>query len=158
MSKGINKVILIGRSGKDPEVRNLPNGGQVTTLSLATSDSWRDKNTGQKVERTEWHKVIFFNRLAEIAAQYLKKGAMIYVEGSIKTRKWQDNNGQDRYTTEIVAKELQMLDSRGGAQEQSNAPSPGQQADDVLRDEGAEPKQHSVNDAQGQALDDDIPF
>lgn len=158
MARGINKVTIIGNIGRDPEIRQLNNGGQVTTIAVATSKSWKDKNTGKQVEEVEWHRIIFFNRLAEIAAQYLKKGSKVYVEGSLKTRKWKDKNDQDRYSTEIVANELQMLDSRGSAQEQSNTPSPGRQADDVLRDESAEPKQHSVNDAQAEALDDDIPF
>ena len=113
-SRGINKVILVGNLGNDPEHRVLPSGGGVTNISLATSESWRDKNTGDQQERTEWHRVVFFNRLSEIAAEYLRKGSKVYVEGSLRTRKWQDQSGQDRYTTEIVAPEMQMLDSRGG--------------------------------------------
>ena len=112
MARGINKVILVGNLGRDTEVGVLPNGGQVTNIAIATSEEWKDKNTGEKVERTEWHRVVFFNRLAEIAAQYLRKGSKVYVEGSLRTRKWQDNNGQDRYSTEIVAKEMQMLDGK----------------------------------------------
>ena len=112
-SRGINKVILVGNLGNDPEHRVLPSGGGVTNISLATSESWRDKNTGDQQERTEWHRVVFFNRLSEIAAEYLRKGSKVYVEGSLRTRKWQDQSGQDRYTTEIVASEMQMLDSRG---------------------------------------------
>ena len=112
-SRGINKVILVGNLGNDPETRYLPSGGAVTNISVATSDSWKDKQTGQLQERTEWHRIVFFNRLAEIAAEYLKKGSKIYLEGSLRTRKWQDKSGQDRYTTEIVAGEMQMLDSRG---------------------------------------------
>ncbi len=114
MARGVNKVILIGNLGKDPETRYMPSGGAVTNVTLATSESWKDKQTGQQQERTEWHRVVFFNRLAEIAGEYLRKGSKVYVEGSLRTRKWQDNNGQDRYTTEIVASEMQMLDSRGG--------------------------------------------
>ena len=113
-SRGINKVILVGNLGNDPEHRVLPSGGGVTNVSLATSESWRDKNTGEQQERTEWHRVVFFNRLSEIAAEYLRKGSKVYVEGSLRTRKWQDQSGQDRYSTEIVAQEMQMLDSRGG--------------------------------------------
>lgn len=114
-SRGINKVILVGNLGNDPEHRMLPSGGAVTNISIATSESWKDKNTGQPQERTEWHRVVFFNRLAEIAAEYLRKGSKVYVEGALRTRKWQDQQtGQDRYTTEIVASEMQMLDSRGG--------------------------------------------
>ncbi|MDH5648395.1 MAG: single-stranded DNA-binding protein [Gammaproteobacteria bacterium] len=115
MSRGINKVILVGHLGKDPEVRYSANGAAVANVSLATSESWKDRNTGEKQERTEWHRVVFFGRLAEIAGEYLKKGAQIYVEGRLQTRKWQDKEGQDRYTTEIVANEMQMLGSRAGA-------------------------------------------
>ncbi|MFI2813069.1 MULTISPECIES: single-stranded DNA-binding protein [Microbulbifer] len=117
MAKGINKVILIGNLGADPETRYMPSGGAVTNVNLATSETWKDKQTGQQQERTEWHRVVFFNRLAEIAGEYLRKGSKVYIEGSLRTRKWQDkNSGQDRYTTEIVASEMQMLDSRGGDQ------------------------------------------
>ncbi len=112
-SRGVNKVILIGNLGRDPETRYMPSGGAVTTCTLATSDSWKDKATGQLQERTEWHRIVFFNRLAEIAGEYLKKGSKIYVEGRLQTRKWQGQDGQDRYTTEIVAADMQMLDSRG---------------------------------------------
>ena len=114
MARGINKVILVGNLGQDPEVKYMPSGNAVTNITLATSDTWKDKQTGQPQERTEWHRVVFFNRLAEIAGEYLRKGSKVYVEGSLRTRKWQDQSGQDRYTTEIVASEMQMLDSRGG--------------------------------------------
>ena len=114
MARGINKVILVGHLGKDPEVRYSPNGGAVANITLATSESWKDKTSGEKQERTEWHRVAFFGRLAEIAGEYLKKGAQIYVEGRLQTRKWQDKEGKDRYTTEIVANEMQMLGSREG--------------------------------------------
>ncbi len=113
-SRGVNKVILVGNLGADPEVRYMPSGGAVTNVNLATSESWKDKQTGQPQERTEWHRIVFFNRLAEIAGEYLKKGSKVYVEGSLRTRKWQGQDGQDRYTTEIVANEMQMLDSRPG--------------------------------------------
>ena len=112
MARGINKVIIVGNCGQDPETRYMPSGGAVTNLSLATSESWKDKNTGDQQERTEWHRVVFFNRLAEIVQQYVKKGSKVYVEGSLRTRKWQGQDGQDRYTTEIVASEMQMLDGR----------------------------------------------
>ena len=112
-SKGINKVILIGNLGRDPETRYLPSGGAVTNITVATSESWKDKQSGQTQERTEWHKVVFFNRLAEIAGEYLKKGTKVYIEGSLRTRSY-DKDGQKHYTTEIVANEMQMLDSRGG--------------------------------------------
>lgn len=115
MAKGINKVILIGNLGQDPDVRYMPNGGAVANVTLATSESWKDKNTGEAQERTEWHRVVFFKRLGEVVGEYCKKGSKIYVEGRLQTRKWQDKNGQDRYTTEIIADNMQMLDSRGGA-------------------------------------------
>jgi single-strand DNA-binding protein len=114
MARGVNKVILIGNLGADPETRFMPSGGAVTNIRLATSESWKDRQTGQQQERTEWHRVVFFNKLGEIAGEYLKKGSKVYVEGSIRTRKWQGQDGQDRYTTEIVANEMQMLDGRGG--------------------------------------------
>ena len=112
-SRGINKVILIGNLGADPETRYMPSGGAVSNIRLATSEQWKDKQTGQPQERTEWHRVVFFNRLGEIAGEYLRKGSKVYVEGTLRTRKWQGQDGQDRYTTEIVGNEMQMLDSRG---------------------------------------------
>ena len=115
MSKGVNKVILIGNLGDDPETKYTQSGSAVTNIRLATSESWKDKATGQNQERTEWHRVCFFGKLAEIAGQYLKKGSKVYIEGSIHTRKWQGQGGQDRYTTEIKAREMQMLDGRGEA-------------------------------------------
>ncbi len=113
MARGVNKVILVGNLGQDPEVRYMPSGGAVTTISMATTDSWMDKASGQRQDRTEWHRVVMFNKLAEIAGEYLKKGSQAYIEGRLQTRKWQDQNGQDRYTTEIVANEMQMLGGRG---------------------------------------------
>ena len=113
MARGVNKVILIGNLGADPEVRYTPSGSAVANLTLATSETWRDKQSGELQDRTEWHRVVFFNRLAEIVGEYLRKGSKIYVEGSLRTRKWQDCNGVDRYTTEIIANEMHMLDSRG---------------------------------------------
>ena len=136
---GVNKVIIVGNVGKDPETRFLPNGGAVTNLTIATSESWKDKQTGEQKEKTEWHRVVFFGKLAEIVSSYVNKGSKLYVEGSLRTRKWQDNNGQDRYTTEIVGSEMQMLDSRG----QSGQPSQAAQ----------QPSQGEAN-----AFDDDIPF
>ena len=139
--KGINKVILIGNLGQDPETRYMPSGGAVTNISVATSETWKDKQTGEQQERTEWHRVVFFNRLAEVAGEYLKKGSKVYIEGSLRTRKWQGQDGQDRYTTEIVAKELQFLDNRGnGNGDSSNARS-------------SEPEQPPED-----YEDDDIPF
>ena len=115
MARGINKVILIGNLGADPETRYMPSGGAVTNIRLATTDSWKDKQTGEQQDRTEWHRVVFFNRLAEIVAEYLRKGSQVYIEGRIQTRKWQGQDGADRYSTEIVANEMQMLGSRGGS-------------------------------------------
>jgi single-strand DNA-binding protein len=112
MARGINKVILIGNLGRDPETKSFPNGGSVTNVTVATSDSWRDKE-GNQQERTEWHRVVFHSKLAEIAAQYLRKGSKVYIEGSLRTRKWQDKEGRDQYTTEVHANEMQMLDSKG---------------------------------------------
>lgn len=112
MSKGINKVILIGNLGTDPEVRYMSNGNAVANFSVATNESWKDKQTGEIQERTEWHKVSLFDKLAQIAAEYLKKGSKVYIEGSIRTKKWQDQNGNDRYSTEIIANTMQMLDSK----------------------------------------------
>lgn len=115
MARGINKVIIVGNLGNDPETRSFPDGGQLTNITVATSESWKDRQTGQQQERTEWHRVTFNGRLAEIAAQYLRKGSKVYIEGSLRTRKWQDKTtGADRYSTDIVAREMQMLDSRGG--------------------------------------------
>lgn len=114
MARGVNKVILIGNLGQDPDVRFLPSGNPVANLRIATTDSWTDKQSGQRQERTEWHSVVLFNKLAEIAQQYVKKGSRIYIEGRLQTRKWQGQDGQDKYTTEIVANDMQMLDSRGG--------------------------------------------
>ena len=115
MARGVNKVILVGNLGKDPETRYMPSGSAVTNLRIATTEAWKDKQTGDQQERTEWHSVAMFGRLAEIAAEYLRKGSQVYVEGKLRTRKWQDKEGKDRYTTEIVADEMQMLGSRGGA-------------------------------------------
>jgi single-strand DNA-binding protein len=112
MASGINKAIIVGNLGDDPKTSTLPQGGAVTNFSVATSESWKDKNTGQMQERTEWHKVVMFNRLAEVAGEYLSKGSKVYVEGKIQTRKWKDQSGQDRYTTEIVGNQMQMLDSK----------------------------------------------
>ncbi len=122
MARGINKVILVGNLGADPETRFMPSGAAVTNVRLATSESWKDKNTGQMQERTEWHRVVFFNRLAEVAGEYMKKGSKIYVEGKLVTRKWQDKDGKDQYTTEVHASEMQLLDSRtgGGAGQSSD--------------------------------------
>ena len=151
-SRGINKGILVGNLGNDPETRYLPSGGAVTNISVATSDSWKDKQTGQLQERTEWHRIVFFNRLAEIAAEYLKKGSKVYLEGSLRTRKWQDKSGQDRYTTEIVAGEMQMLDSRGVGPDIGGF--------EPIRQESAEkiPSSAEKINLTDNISDDDIPF
>ncbi|MDF1645897.1 MAG: single-stranded DNA-binding protein [Legionellaceae bacterium] len=155
MARGVNKVILIGHIGADPDLRYMPSGNAATTLSVATNESWKDKQTGERQERTEWHRVVCFNRLGEIAGEYVKKGSKIYIEGSLRTRKWQDQQGTDRYTTEIVASDIQMLDAKGtvsgdfGDMDQSQAP---QTRSAPKAKPKAEPK------ASFEALDDDIPF
>ncbi|RBP48622.1 single-stranded DNA-binding protein [Arenicella xantha] len=169
MARGINKVIIVGNLGNDPEVRYGNNGAAIANLSVATSESWKDKNTGEQVEKTEWHRIVMFNRLGEIAGEYLRKGSKIYIEGKLQTRKWQDQSGQDRYTTEIVASEMQMLDSRGdnmgqggGGGYQQSAPqqnrgggqAAGGQAGGAQR---AAPAQ-STPPQPAPDFDDDIPF
>lgn len=154
MARGINKVILIGNLGQDPETRYMPSGGAVTNITLATSESWKDKQTGQQQERTEWHRVVFFNRLAEIAGEYLRKGGKVYIEGSLRTRKWQDKSGVDRYTTEIVANEMQMLDSRGGASGTDYAPPQQKAASQTAPAAGS----GEAAPAGFDNFDDDIPF
>lgn len=157
MARGVNKVILIGNLGGDPEIRYMPSGGAVCNINVATSETWKDKNSGDPQERTEWHRVVMFNRLAEIAGEYLRKGAKVYIEGSLRTRKWQDQSGQDRYTTEIVAGEMQMLDSRSGesggggqaARPQAQQQRPAQQAASQAAPAAA---------GQFDDFDDDIPF
>jgi single-strand DNA-binding protein len=153
MARGVNKVILVGNLGKDPEMKYTASGAAIANITVATSESWNDKQTGEKVEKTEWHRVVFFRRLAEIVGEYLRKGSQVYIEGKLQTRKWQDQNGQDRYTTEIVASEMQMLGGRageGGARPQAggggfrNNP-PAQQA----------PAQSTPDN---DFADDDIPF
>jgi single-strand DNA-binding protein len=152
MARGVNKVILIGNLGADPEVRFMPSGGAVANLRIATSESWKDKQTGEQHERTEWHTVVLFNRLGEIAGEYLKKGSKIFIEGSLRTRKWQDKTGQDRYTTEIVGSEMQMLDSKGGAGQSFST-------DDQASRSSSEPRATTSAPAAATAvLDDDIPF
>ena len=156
MARGINKVILIGNLGQDPETRAMPSGKAVTNVRVATSDSWRDKTTGEQKEQTEWHTVVFFDRLAEIAAEYLRKGSQVYIEGRLRTRKWQDKSGNDRYTTEVVANEMQMLGGRpGGAPAGERAP----RAASSGRDELAEAPAAAAGAGRADDnLDDDIPF
>ena len=148
MARGINKVILIGNLGNDPEVRYMPNGGAVANITVATSEQWKDKQTGEQQERTEWHRVALYRRLAEVAGEYLRKGSRVYIEGKLQTRKWQDQNGNDRYTTEIIANDMQMLDSRGSAGGSGSSQQPPAQ-----NQSGAQAAGGSVDD-----FDDDIPF
>ena len=158
MSKGINKVILIGNCGQDPEVKYSQNGSAIVNLSVATSDSWKDKQTGQMQDRTEWHRVVFFNRLAEIAGEYLKKGSKVYIEGKLQTRKWQDQNGQDRYTTEIVANEMQMLDSRGTGEFNNAGGGFGAQQNSMAPQQNGMNQQQATTAPKMDSLDDSIPF
>ena len=153
MARGINKVILVGNLGNDPEVRYASNGNAIANISVATTDSWKDKNTGEQQEKTEWHRVVMFNRLGEIAGEYLKKGSQVYIEGRLQTRKWQDQSGQDKYTTEIVANEMQMLGGRGGSEASSGG---GYQA--PRQAAPAAPKQAAAQPAPSNDFDDDIPF
>lgn len=146
--RGVNKVILVGNCGQDPETKYSASGAAITNLSLATSEQWKDKQTGQQQEKTEWHRVVFFNRLAEIAGEYLRKGSRVYIEGKLQTRKWKDQNGQDRYTTEIVANEMQMLDSKQGESAASSSQGAGQ----------AQPNQAPPPPPAMDSFDDDIPF
>ena len=166
MARGINKVILIGNLGDDPEVRYTSGGSAVANIRMATSESWKDKESGEKQERTEWHKVVFFGRLAEIVAEYLKKGSQVYVEGSLRTNKWQDKSGNDRYTTEIIASEMQMLGGRGGGGGGSSRDSSRDSSGEGRESEGkparkprdeekSSKEEGKVND---EFVDDDIPF
>lgn len=186
MARGVNKVILIGNCGQDPEVKYSGAGAAICNVTIATSETWKDKTTGQPQEKTEWHRVVFFNRLGEIAGEYLKKGSKVYVEGALKTRKWKDKDGQDRYTTEIVGSEMQMLDSVGGGQaapppHQAKAKAPQQapqyqpQAPQVApkmapqqqqqsapppgyQEPNQQPQQPSPQASDMESFDDDIPF
>jgi single-strand DNA-binding protein len=171
MARGVNKVILIGNVGQDPEVKYMPSGGAVTNISVATSESWKDKNSGQMQERTEWHRVVMFNRLGEIAGEFLRKGSKVYIEGSLRTRKWQGQDGSDRYTTEIVADQMQMLDGRGeGANQGGYAPQDNynQAPQQNYNQQNNSSNQRPAPQNQGYAnqtpppsmdsFDDDIPF
>lgn len=159
MARGINKVILIGNLGADPETRYTPEGKAITNCNIATSDTWKDKQTGQPQERTEWHRVVFFSRLAEIAGEYLKKGSKVYVEGSLRTRKWQGQDGQDRYTTEIVASEMQMLDGRGESGQSTSQPPADHRGHTGSNQDNPTYGQDQSAQAGGfDSFDDDIPF
>jgi len=159
MARGINKVILVGNLGADPETRYMPSGKAVTNIRIATSESWTDRQSGDKQERTEWHSIVLFDKLGEISAEYLRKGSQVYIEGSLRTRKWQDKEGKDRYTTEIVAREMQMLGGRGGA---GTGEPRGEPRAEGARAPATEPRgsgsapPSSMGD-EGQ-FDDDIPF
>jgi len=148
MARGINKVILVGNLGQDPDTRYMPSGSAVTNLRIATSEQWKDKQTGEQKERTEWHSVAMFGRLAEIAAEYLRKGSQVYIEGKLRTRKWQDKQGNDRWTTEVIADEMQMLGGRGGG---------GGSAPMSSQDSGP-PAGNRPEPGGGDEFDDDIPF
>ncbi|NCF72809.1 MAG: single-stranded DNA-binding protein [Gammaproteobacteria bacterium] len=162
MARGINKVIIVGNVGGDPETRYMPSGSAVTNLTIATNESWKDKQTGEQKERTEWHRVAMFNRLAEIAAEYLRKGSQVYIEGKLRTRKWQDKSGNDRYTTEIVADEMQMLGGRGGSGGGGNfgggAPSDGGQQGGGQQGGGQQGGGNAPPQPGPDDFDDDIPF
>jgi single-strand DNA-binding protein len=146
MARGVNKVILVGHLGKDPEVRYMPSGNAVCNVTLATSDSWKDKQSGEQKDRTEWHNLVFYGRLAEIAGEYLRKGSQAYVEGRLQTRKWQDKSGNDRYTTEIIVNDMQMLGGRGGGGSADFNAAPASTASSAAPSSGAD------------EFDDDIPF
>ena len=159
MARGINKVILIGNLGADPETRAMPSGTTVANLRVATSESWRDKQSGEQQERTEWHRVALFGRLAEIAAEYLKKGSQVYIEGSLRTRKWQDKQGNERYSTEIIGNELQMLGGRGGGGAgASGAPERAGAAAPAYAEEHSGGGGGGGTASRGEEFDDDIPF
>jgi len=161
MARGVNKVILIGNLGADPETRAMPSGTTVANLRIATSESWRDKQTGEQQERTEWHRVALFGRLAEVAGEYLRKGSQVYIEGSLRTRKWQDKQGNDRYSTEIVGNDLQMLGGRAGAAAAGGAEGPRGGATAGAAAGGAPAfaeESGGAASARGEEFDDDIPF
>jgi single-strand DNA-binding protein len=154
MARGVNKVILIGNLGADPETRYMPSGSAVTNIRLATTEAWKDKQSGEQQEHTEWHRIAMFGKLAEIAAEYLRKGSQVYIEGRIRTRKWQDkNDGQDRYSTEIVADNMQMLGGRPGGSMSAGAP-----AGAGASSRAAEPARERETAGGGAEFDDDIPF
>ena len=153
MARGINKVIIVGNLGQDPDTRYMPSGSAVTNMTVATNESWKDKQTGEQKDRTEWHKVAMFNRLAEIAAEYLRKGSQVYIEGKLRTRKWQDRDGNDRYTTEIVANEMQMLGGRGGGGGGFEPAGSDTQSAPAAATASAAPAEAPMDD-----FDDDIPF
>jgi single-strand DNA-binding protein len=155
MARGINKVILVGNLGADPDTRYMPSGKAVTNIRVATSESWKDRQTGDMQERTEWHSIVMYDKLGEIAAEYLRKGSQVYIEGKIRTRKWQDKEGKDRYTTEIIADQMQMLGGRGGA---GASTEPREQRNPARQAPAEDRSTAPVDDAGGGEFDDDIPF
>ncbi len=158
MARGINKVILVGNLGADPETRYTASGAAITSIRIATSESWKDKQTGEQQERTEWHSITFFGRLAEIAGEYLRKGSQVYVEGRLQTDKWQDKDGNDRYTTKIIANEMQMMGGRGG---EGGGQGGGQTSNDGFRSNrgGGRNQGQAANSGPDEGFaDDDIPF
>jgi single-strand DNA-binding protein len=158
MARGINKVILVGNLGADPDTRYMPSGKAVTNIRVATSESWKDKQTGDTQERTEWHSIVMYDKLGEIAAEYLRKGSQVYIEGKLRTRKWQDKEGKDRYTTEIIADQMQMLGGRGGG---GGAASEPREPRSTSRQAPAEDRSAAPVDEAGGGggeFDDDIPF
>ncbi|MDU2729995.1 single-stranded DNA-binding protein [Pantoea sp.] len=157
MGRGVNRVILVGHLGKDPEVRYQPSGGAVANLTVATSEQWRDKTTGENKEITEWHRVVIFGKLAEVAGEYLRKGSQVYIEGQLRTRKWQDNSGQDRYTTEIVVNVGGTLQMLGGKQEASQGNRP-QQNQQPRPQQQAGQSTPPANNEPPMEFEDDIPF
>jgi len=157
MARGVNRVILVGNLGADPETRSMPSGMTVANIRIATSESWKDKQSGEQKERTEWHHVALFGRLGEIAGEYLRKGSQVYVEGSLRTRKWQDKEGRDRYTTEVIASDMQMLGARGGAGGGGGAGTGGSTGNFETR-ERAPVSEPAGAGASAEEFDDDIPF
>ena len=155
MARGVNKVILIGHLGADPETRAMPSGSSVANLRIATTESWRDKQSGEQQERTEWHRVALFGRLAEVAGEYLRKGSQVYIEGSLRTRKWQDKQGNERYSTEIVANDMQMLGGRGGGGGGSGGGAPARESADYGQPAAGG---GGGGGGEGSDFDDDIPF
>jgi single-strand DNA-binding protein len=157
MARGINKVILVGNLGADPDTRYMPSGKAVTNIRVATSESWKDKQTGDMQERTEWHSIVMYDKLGEIAAEYLRKGSQVYIEGKIRTRKWQDKEGKDRYTTEIIADQMQMLGGRGGGGGASGEARSSSRPAPAAEDRSAAPVDEGGGGGGGE-FDDDIPF
>jgi single-strand DNA-binding protein len=158
MARGINKVILVGNLGADPDTRYMPSGKAVTNIRIATSESWKDRQTGDQQERTEWHSIVLYDKLGEIAAEYLRKGSQVYIEGALRTRKWQDKEGKDRYTTEIIAREMQMLGGRGGAGGGGGGGGGGGEGRAPSRSPATGEDRGPPPPSSDEGFDDDIPF